>query len=125
LCIFDLQLSGERVALYPFSATRKDRYNPRVTAAPIAAFDKALAAERYFEAHEILEAFWVDYRGADRDFYKGLIQAAVALHHRSRGNGAGAARVAARAITLLDPFAPTHAGVEVTPMIERLRAVAA
>lgn len=111
--------------MYPFGATQKDRYNPRVTVAPISAFDEALAAERYFEAHEILEGFWVDYRGADRDFYKGLIQAAVALHHASRGNAAGAARVAGRAIALLAPFAPRHAGVEVTRFIERLRAVAA
>ena len=26
--------------------------------------------------HEILEAFWVGYQGHDRDFYRGLIQAA-------------------------------------------------
>lgn len=124
MCIFGLRLSGEREALYPFSATRKDRYNPRVTAAPISAFDEALAAERYFEAHEILEAFWIDYRGADRDFYKGLIQASAAWLHASRGNAAGAARVAARATALLAPFAPTHAGVDVVSILERLNTVA-
>jgi predicted metal-dependent hydrolase len=112
--------------LYPVGARHKDRYNPRVTAAPpISAFHEAVASGRYFEAHEILEEFWTGYRGADRDFYKGLIQAAAAFHHGSRGNAAGAARVAARATALLAPFAPIHAGVDVASMIGRLNAVSA
>jgi len=110
--------------LYPVRARQKDRYNPPVTATPpIAAFHEAVAAGRFFEAHEILEAFWVDYRGTDRDFYKGLIQAAVALHHASRGNAAGALRIAERASAFLAPFAPRHAGVDVTSVIEHLDAV--
>lgn len=112
--------------MYSFGATPEDRYNPAVTErTPIPAFSAALEGGRFFEAHEIVEAFWVDYDGADRNFFKGLIQAAVALHHASRGNGVGAASVARRAQAYLKPYAPRHAGVDVGALIERLTAAAA
>ena len=76
----------------------------------------------FFEAHEILEAFWVDYRGEDRDFYRGLIQASVALHHLGTGNAVGAARVAERARRNLGPYAPRHDEVDVDAILARLAA---
>jgi predicted metal-dependent hydrolase len=88
--------------------------------AAIAEFEAALGASRFFDAHEILERYWVGYRGPDRDFYRGLIQAAVALHHARSGNPTGATSVAARARANLAPYAPVHAGVDVAAMIERL-----
>ena len=88
--------------------------------AAIAEFEVALGAGRFFDAHEILERYWVGYRGPDRDFYRGLIQAAVALHHAQSGNVRGATSVAARARANLAPYAPVHVGVDVAAMIERL-----
>jgi len=90
--------------------------------AAIAAFAKAFDAGAFFDAHEILEAFWVRYTGDDRDFYKGLIQAAVALHHLGTGNTTGANGVAARARANLAPYAPRHAGVDVDAVLTRLAA---
>jgi predicted metal-dependent hydrolase len=55
-------------------------------------------AGRYFEAHESWEDEWRDANGPERCCLQGLVQAAVALHHRSTGNHAGAASVMARAI---------------------------
>ncbi len=43
-------------------------------------------AGRYFEAHESWEELWRATRGPLRLFYQGLVQAAVGLHHLSRGN---------------------------------------
>ena len=43
-------------------------------------------AGRYFEAHERWEDLWRETRGPLRLFYQGLVQAAVGLHHLSRGN---------------------------------------
>jgi len=88
----------------------------------LAAFSDAFAEGRYFEAHEILEAYWVSYHGLDRDFFKGLIQAAVALHHAAAGNTAGARGVAARARGLLDPYAEGHAGADVASVLALLDA---
>jgi predicted metal-dependent hydrolase len=88
----------------------------------LSAFLRAFDEGAFFDAHEILEAFWVSYRGADRNFYKGLIQAAVALHHRAAGNAVGFRGVAARARGFLEPFAPNHAGVDVDTILARLDA---
>jgi predicted metal-dependent hydrolase len=88
--------------------------------AAVAAFTTAFDEGAFFEAHEILETFWVGYRGGDRDFYRGLIQAAVALHHAETGNALGAAGVAMRARVNLAPFAPWHAEVDVDAVLARL-----
>jgi uncharacterized protein len=88
----------------------------------LAAFTRAFAAGAFFEAHEILEAFWVVYRGDDRDFYRGLIQAAVALHHSGTGNAAGATSLCARARANLEPYAPRYVAVDVDAILARLAA---
>jgi predicted metal-dependent hydrolase len=88
----------------------------------IAAFLTAFNEGAFFEAHEILEAFWVSYRGDDRDFYRGLIQAAVALHHSGTGNTTGAASVGARARRNIEPYAPRYVGVDVDAILGRLAA---
>jgi predicted metal-dependent hydrolase len=88
----------------------------------LSAFTKAFEAGSFFHAHEILEAYWVRYHGHDRDFYKGLIQAAVALHHRGRGNVAGYAGVAARARGHLAPYAPRYESIDVSAILARLDA---
>jgi predicted metal-dependent hydrolase len=90
--------------------------------AALAAFLRAFGEGAFFDAHEILEAFWVGYSGADRDFYKGLIQAAVALHHASTGNALGAAGVGARARGHLAPYAPRYQSVDVDAILARLDA---
>jgi predicted metal-dependent hydrolase len=86
----------------------------------MSAFLKAFDEGAFFEAHEILEAFWVSYVGEDRDFYRGLIQAAVAMHHRGTGNLVGAKGVAARARHNLAPFGPRYGGVDVDAILTRL-----
>lgn len=92
-------------------------------ASAVAAFLHAFDAGSFFEAHEILEAFWVGYRGDDRDFYRGLIQAAVAMHHASVGNSVGANAVASRARTNLAPYAPRYDDIDVAAILERLAAL--
>ena len=88
----------------------------------LAGFTKSFDEGSFFEAHEILEAFWVGYRGDDRDFYRGLIQAAVALHHAGVGNTVGARGVAARAGGNLAPYAPRYASIDVNAILARLEA---
>jgi predicted metal-dependent hydrolase len=90
--------------------------------AALEAFQTAFDEGAFFEAHEILEAFWVSYRGDDRDFYRGLIQAAVALHHLGTGNTTGAASVAARARKNIAPYAPRYVSVDVDAVLARLAA---
>lgn len=44
----------------------------------------------WFECHETVEELWIGEEGEVRDFYQGIIQIAVALHHWRNGNFGGA-----------------------------------
>jgi DUF309 family protein family protein len=47
-------------------------------------------ARLYFEAHELLEPYWLRAEASDRDAVQGLIQVAVGFQHLANGNAAGA-----------------------------------
>lgn len=65
----------------------------------------------YFACHEVWEAIWLRSDGADKLFYQGLIQAAVAILHAERGNLRGAESTWRKAATKLDAFPPNHMGI--------------
>lgn len=74
---------------------------PVLDDADLASFRKAVGEynERlFFECHDTLEEVWSGLRGPSRDFFQGLIQVAVAFHHVSNGNAAGAASMIDRAL---------------------------
>jgi|GEM_PF-5271296 len=48
-------------------------------------------------AHDVLEEFWQEYRGEDRQYYQALIQLTVAIYLKQEGRDAGAIKVLARA----------------------------
>jgi len=66
----------------------------------------------FFEAHEIWEEVWTEYRGPARDFFKGLIQAAVALHHFGNGNLHGAKKVYLTSSGYLKEYLPGSHGLD-------------
>ena len=43
-------------------------------------------AGEWFECHETVEDLWIGEEGELRNFYQGIIQVAVALHHWRNGN---------------------------------------
>ena len=44
----------------------------------------------WYECHETVEDLWIGAEGETRDFYQGIIQIAIALHHWRNGNYGGA-----------------------------------
>jgi len=79
-------------------------------------FEQGLAlfnAGRFFECHEVWEALWKRASGADRLFYQGLIQAAVAILHAERGNLRGAASTYAKARAKLDALSGEYMGIAI------------
>lgn len=66
----------------------------------------------FFEAHEVWEELWTEYRGPARKFYQGLIQAAVALHHFGNGNIRGARKVYASSCAYLEEYRPACLGLD-------------
>jgi predicted metal-dependent hydrolase len=71
----------------------------------------------FFEAHEVWEDLWKNYSGDLRLFYKGLIQAAVALHHFGNGNIRGARKVYGSSRGYLEQYRPTCAGLDVNKFV--------
>jgi predicted metal-dependent hydrolase len=67
----------------------------------------------FFEAHEVWEELWTDYRGESRKFYQGLIQAAVALFHFGNGNIRGARKLFHSSSDYLSAYGPWHLGLNV------------
>jgi uncharacterized protein len=78
----------------------------------IAEFDRG----EWFECHETLEDLWVGARGELRDFYQGLLQLAVALHHWRNGNLKGALILLKGGDDLLSRVEPVCLGVDVAAL---------
>lgn len=79
-------------------------------------------AGEYLAAHELFEELWEASEAGQSDFYKGLIQAAIALHHARAGNFAGAARLYSGHRRFLAPFLPRHAGVDLVRFLGEMQA---
>lgn len=68
---------------------------------------------RFFECHEAWEEIWKRSDGAEKLFYQGLIQAAVAILHAQRGNLEGARSLYEKASAKLAPIPHEHMGLAV------------
>ncbi len=68
---------------------------------------------RFFQSHEVWEGLWKGESGSARQFYKGLIQAAVALYHLTNGNAHGARKLLAGCERYLQPYRSRYLGLDV------------
>ena len=66
----------------------------------------------FYEAHDVWEELWTDYRGPSRTYYQGMIQAAVGLFHFGNGNIRGAKKLYYSVKNYLEPFRPKHLGLD-------------
>lgn len=76
----------------------------------------------YFHAHDVLEEVWKEVRGDNRLFYQGVVQVAIAMHHFSKANMAGAQSVLAKARKNLEPYPSGFAGIDLGDLREQLAA---
>jgi uncharacterized protein len=79
----------------------------------------------FFHAHEVWEELWHDTHGPAREFYQGLIQVAVCLHHFGRGNLRGARKLYHSSTAHLRPYLPRHAGLDLAGLLRELDACCA
>jgi uncharacterized protein len=75
---------------------------------------------RFFECHEAWERAWLRSTGAEKLFYQGMIQAAVAILHAQRGNLAGSRTLWAKAIAKLSPLPAEHVGIALNQLRQDL-----
>ncbi|MFT5285121.1 MAG: putative metal-dependent hydrolase [Planctomycetota bacterium] len=76
---------------------------------------------QYYEAHEALEELWEAGYGESADFYKGLLQASIALHHFRLDNPEGARKLYSGHRRYLAPYIPAHLGVKLTEFLEDMQ----
>lgn len=93
--------------------TRGD-YDTDDTGATGDTFQRGLALfnrGQFFACHEVWEELWLRSVGAEKLFYQGLIQAAVAILHAERGNLRGAVATWRKARAKLDALPAHHMGI--------------
>src|SRR5438093_13678854 len=99
------------------------------------AFFRCWNAQRYYEAHDVLEQLWLKTKSRDADFFKGLIEAARAFvhlqkrfEHPSHAKHGRRLPPAVRLFELAEKnlliFAPRHHGLDVAALCHLLRAYA-
>lgn len=82
-------------------------------------------AGKFYEAHEAWEDVWRPMQGPERDFFRGLIQLAVAMKKARESNPSGVVRLLDRADGLLAPYEPEHRGVKVVALRKSMAAIRA
>lgn len=76
---------------------------------------------QFFEAHEIWEDAWNGTSGRRSDFYRGLIQMAVALEHYRRLNALGVQKVFGSALELWASLPDRYMGLDLRGFEARMR----
>lgn len=76
---------------------------------------------RYHAAHESFERCWLANEAGDADFYKGLVQASICLHHLERGNVEGAVKLYSGHRRLLGRYLPQHRGLDVARFLATMQ----
>ena len=77
----------------------------------------------YFEAHERWEDLWRISEGPLRLFYQGLIQAAVGLHHLSRGNLNGARAQITKSVGKLEQYPDRFCQIDNEKLVGDLKGI--
>ncbi len=75
----------------------------------------------FFECHDTIEEIWMEMTGADRLFLQGLIQVSVGFYHFSNQNYKGALSQFSKGLSKLEPYMPSHRGIELKQFVEKVR----
>lgn len=78
-------------------------------------------AQKYFEAHEALEALWLKAAGDRKKFLHGLIQVAAAFHHRTHNNPEGFHSLLEKGSLKLEALGPEFDGMDLANLKSQLR----
>jgi len=125
----DLQALQQRVGAYCQVLARLDGARPEFSRCEPLRWGFAQAAAcfnagLFFEAHEILEGYWLELPGGTiKQFVQGVIQISVALHHAREGRFFGAVNLLARGLEKTAAESGTVLGLDGGTFFPRIRAV--
>lgn len=75
--------------------------------------------QQFYACHDTLEAIWVDAPEADKRFYQGILQVAVACYHLSNDNLRGAIILLGEAVRRLYDYQPDYEEINVEQLLEQ------
>jgi len=76
----------------------------------------------FFECHEVIEELWLETKpDSYSNLYKGVIQAASALHQWKRGYRGGAHRLFLASVKYLEPYEPATLGLDVAKLVKDMK----
>ena len=99
-----------------------DSFGPAESAQALRDGVRLFNAGRYHDAHEAFERCWLGTQGPDGDFYKGLVQTSICLHHLERANLEGARKLYQGHRRLLGTYLPEHLGVDLAGLLSEMQA---
>lgn len=73
--------------------------------------------QQYYACHDTLEALWIEADQADKGFYQGILQVAVALYHLSNENWRGTVILMGEGLNRLHSYQPVYAEVDVESFV--------
>ncbi len=76
--------------------------------------------KEFFEAHDILEDLWHEYREWDRTYLQALIQISAGMYHADAGNFKGARSQLSKGVQKLNQYPASHQGVNVRLLVQEL-----
>lgn len=76
---------------------------------------------QFLASHELFEELWEASHGPSSDCFKGLIQAAIALHHFQDGKLDGARKLYAGHRRYLAAYLPNHRGLDLAGFLDEMQ----
>lgn len=77
---------------------------------------EAFNQQQFYECHDLLEAIWMESPEAEKNFYQGILQIAVACYHFGNGNWRGTVVLLGEGIRRLADFQPSYRGIDVSQL---------
>ncbi len=102
------------MGLAVFSQSLNKQLNNNLYYRAVGLFNNA----EFFEAHETWEDVWRAAGPPEKQFLQGLIQVAVAFHHYSKGNLAGARSLLARGHKNLSGYPDDFGGIQLGELMK-------
>ena len=73
----------------------------------------------FYACHDTLEAIWMEAETAEKPFYQGILQIAVAFYHLGNLNWRGGAILLGEGINRLRRFEPSYEGVVIDELVDQ------
>ena len=74
--------------------------------------------QNFYACHDTLEAVWLQCDPADKNFYQGILQIAVAHYHLSNHNWQGCVTLLGEGIRRLKAFRPAYQSINIESLLQ-------